>query len=44
MPLCCHGADMENWLPIFWIIGGGVAFFALLWFVDFLKGHLKKSG
>ena len=33
---------MEKWLPIFWIIASGVIFFAVLWFIDILKGHIKK--
>lgn len=33
---------MEKWLPIFWIIGGSVAYFGLLLLVDFLKAEAKK--
>ena len=37
-----HGGDMEKWLPIFWIIAYAAIFFALLLFIDFLKGRMKK--
>ncbi len=33
---------MEKWLPIFLIIAGGIAFFALLFLVEYLKGHSNK--
>ena len=33
---------MEKWLPIFWIIAYAAFFFALLLFIDFLKGHMEK--
>jgi hypothetical protein len=32
---------MGNWEPIIWIVGAGVAIFALLLFIDFLKGMMK---
>lgn len=34
---------MEKWMPIFWIIGISLAFFALLMVFDFLKSKKKKK-
>ncbi len=33
---------MERRIPIFWIIGGGVAILALVLFVNSLKDKMKK--
>ena len=33
---------MEKWLPIFWIIGSGAIFLAVLVFFDFIKSRVKK--
>ena len=33
---------MERWIPIFWIIGGGIGILALVLFVDSLKDKMKK--
>jgi len=34
---------MEKWVPIFWILGGGVGFFILLFLLDSLKSFKKKK-
>jgi hypothetical protein len=33
---------MEKWLPIFWIIGSGVVFLAILILFEFVKDRIKK--
>jgi hypothetical protein len=33
---------MEKWMPIFWIVGLCVAFFAVLMVLDYLKMKRKK--
>ncbi len=33
---------MEKWFPVFFIVGAGVAFFALLFLVDSLKRRVNK--
>jgi hypothetical protein len=33
---------MGTWEPIFWIIGGSLAFFGFLMLVEFLKNSKKK--
>lgn len=34
---------MGNWEPVFWIIGSGVGFFALLLLLESLKGKKNKQ-
>lgn len=33
---------MGNWEPIFWIVGGGLGFFAVLMLYESFKSKLKK--
>ena len=33
---------MEKWIPLFWIVGGGIGILALVLFIDALKGKVKK--
>ena len=33
---------MEKWMPIFWILGIGIAILALLLVIDLLKSNKKK--
>jgi len=40
--LFLKGAHVERWIPLLWIIGGGIGILFLLLFIDFLKGRLKK--
>jgi len=28
---------MQKWLPILWIVAGGIAYLAICWIVDFCK-------
>jgi hypothetical protein len=34
---------MGTWEPIFWIIGGSLAFFIFLMLVEFLKKNKKRQ-
>jgi len=34
---------MERWIPVFWILGLGIAVFGLIMLIDFLKGLFKKK-
>ena len=34
---------MEKWIPIFWIVGGGIGILAVTLFIDLLKGKMKKQ-
>jgi hypothetical protein len=34
---------MGNWEPIFWIIGGSLAFFGFLMLLELLKRNKKKQ-
>ena len=33
---------MEKWLPIFWIIGSGAVFLAVVILFEFVKDRIKK--
>jgi len=33
---------MEKWLPIFWILGLCIGFFAVLMLTDYIKSRKKK--
>jgi hypothetical protein len=33
---------MDKWLPIFWILGLCIAFFAVLMVLDYLKAKRRK--
>ena len=33
---------MEKWIPLLWIVGGGIGILALVLFIDALKGKMKK--
>jgi hypothetical protein len=34
---------MERWVPVFWILGLGIAVFALIMLMDFLKERFKRK-
>ena len=33
---------MEKWIPIIWIVGGGIGILAVTLFIDKLKSKIKK--
>jgi len=34
---------MEKWIPIIWIVGGGMGILAVTLFIDKLKSKIKKT-